>query len=91
MQHEAAQKLQRIDRAVLRAIRVRIVAPLERDLMFDERENTTIANRDSVRIAREIFENLLRTSEWRLHVRDPFLSSGAFDGDVRKHVLGKPL
>ena len=74
MQQEPANELLRRDRHAAGFIVMSgaVLLVLKGDLAIGDTEQTLIADRDSVRVAAKIFENLLRTAEWRLGVDHPF-------------------
>jgi hypothetical protein len=88
---ETAHELNRINAALFDTASVGVVPPHECDLMVRERDNSAIADGDAVRIARQILENLLRTTKWRFRVNHPLLRRGTLDGDVWRNRVRKSL
>jgi hypothetical protein len=76
MQQKASNELNRVQRHGLGLVAVRIILPQEGDLAAFNRQNPAVGDRNPVRVAGEIFQNLLRAAERRFGVYDPFDSPG---------------
>lgn len=62
-----------------------VVFPAKRHALVVNRKQTVIGNRDSMRVTRQVVQNVLRTAEGRLGVNDPLLPGD--DCEKRCEVL----
>ena len=74
MQQEPAQELVCAQAHQLPLVTVCGVAPTEVDLVIDQRNESVVGDRNSMRIGAEIAQNVLGTSEGALGVDDPVVA-----------------
>ena len=70
-----------------RARVVGVVLPPERDVAVLERDEATVRDRDAVRVAGEVLEDLLGAAERRLRVDDPLLATARREVAVERVVV----
>ena len=74
MQQEPAQELVCAQAHQLLPVAVSGVAPTEVDLVIDQRNESVVGDRNSMRIGAEIAQNVLGTPEGALGVDDPVVA-----------------
>jgi hypothetical protein len=70
-------------------VAVRVVFPAKRDSIILEGDESMVRDRDTMRIAREVVQNMLRTTERWLGVDDPVLSEKLSEKSAKTARLGE--
>lgn len=74
MQQESAQELVSDQCHLALLIAVRVILPAERSVSLRKGKQAVIGNRDAVRIASQIMQDMLWPTEWPLGIDHPVLS-----------------
>ena len=79
MQQEPANELVGIERHEFSPAAMTMVPPAERDLVAGHADEPGIGDGDTMSIAREVGQHLLRSAEWRLGVDHPLDTADSGD------------
>ena len=72
VQQKAANELDRVEFGFLDLVAVLRITPAESNHSVFQADQATIGDGDSVREARQVFQNVLGSSKWRFDTHDPF-------------------
>ena len=91
VQQEASEELVHLQTHETLLVVISRVAPAERDLVLDKRHEPVIGDRDTVRVAAEIAESVLRSAEGALRIYNPILAEEQPQERRERFRLGERL
>ena len=83
MEQESADELGLLKSHDAAAVVVPGVAPAEADLTVLQAEKSSVGDGDPVRVAGQVFQHVLRPTEWRLGVHHPLYAPQACKQGVK--------